>query len=207
MFNYDDYCLDGEVWKDIPSYEGIYQASSMGRIRTVDGKTTHTVRHGVRYWKGRIVKNKTKTPCKGGYKVTLWKDNKPIDWLVARLVCATFYGIPDEFISKNAKQRMTVNHKDGDRFNNSIENLEWMTIKENVNHAFDNGLIKTSKKITLTTHDNIEHEFRSLSKASEFLGMNSGYISNKLLKKCKVYDKSGNEVLSIKGVAVYYERR
>ena len=44
-----------EMWKDIPNYEGIYQASTFGRIRTCEGKTTYTKRHGIRHWKQRIL--------------------------------------------------------------------------------------------------------------------------------------------------------
>ena len=123
MFNYEDYCLDGEVWKHIPNYEGLYQASNFGRIRSVEGKTTESVWHGTRVWKGRILKNKTKIPQECGFRVTLWKDKKSLDLLVARLVCMTFYGVPKNMNNKDVKLRMTVNHKDGNRFNNNIENL------------------------------------------------------------------------------------
>ena len=47
-----------EIWKDIPDYEGIYQASNLGRIRTASNKTTHSVRHGIRHWEQRILKFK-----------------------------------------------------------------------------------------------------------------------------------------------------
>ena len=64
MFEYDKYCLDGETWKDIPNYEHLYQASDIGRIRSIDGKQTFTKKHGIRTWKGRILKNKTKSLLK-----------------------------------------------------------------------------------------------------------------------------------------------
>lgn len=47
-----------EIWKDIPDYEGIYQASNLGRIRTAPNKTTYTELRGVRHWKMRIMKGK-----------------------------------------------------------------------------------------------------------------------------------------------------
>ena len=58
-------CHSEETWKDIKGYEGIYQASSFGRIRTVEGKTTYTERHGVRHWKSRILKGRGNNPVTG----------------------------------------------------------------------------------------------------------------------------------------------
>ena len=100
-----------EIWKDIPDYEGIYQASTLGNIRTVEGKTTFSVRHGERHWKSRILKGRGDN-YKTGRRVSLWKDKKCKDWLVARLVAITFLGKPET--------NLTVNHKDGNRLNNKI---------------------------------------------------------------------------------------
>lgn len=176
----------GEMWKDIPGYENIYQASSLGRIRSKDGKVTHSVRHGVRKWKSRILKPKG---CADqsliGYRVTLWKDKKPHDYLVARLVCATFY---ENLLDTD----MTVNHKDGNRLNNRIDNLEWVTRKENIQHAFDMGLNTAQKSISLE-HNGVVLIFRSLSQASEFLGHNHGYMSLALKKGRKITDILGRE--------------
>ena len=125
-------CYENEIWKDIPNYEGIYQASSFGRIRTVEGKTTYTKRHGARHWKSRIMKGRGNFPI--GKRVGLWKNGIVKDWLVARLVAITFLGYP----TNNAN---TVNHKNGNRFDNRLENLEWLSLEDNIRHAFDTGLV------------------------------------------------------------------
>lgn len=180
MFDFDIYCLPNEEWKDIPNYEGIYQASTLGRIRTVDNKATESIRHGIRHWRGRILKNKTKIPDKSGYKVTLWKNKQAIDYLVARLVCTTFYGENDD---------MTVNHKNGNRLDNRVENLEWLSLKDNVKHAFKNDLAH-QEKITLTNDGNI-FQFRSMAQASLFLKRNKGYVSGRLKYNKEIKDIDG----------------
>lgn len=120
-----------EVWKDIPNFEG-YQVSNLGRVRT-HNKITYTKMHGDRHWKDRILKYKGQT-YETGYRVDLWKNGKPNTMLVARLVAFTFY---DEDINNH---KLTVDHIDGNRFNNKLENLELISLAENIRRAFKNGL-------------------------------------------------------------------
>lgn len=161
------------IWKDIVGYEGIYEVSSCGQVRSHKNKTTHSERHGTRQWKQRILKQKVSkdNTC----RVSLYKNKKERTWLVHRLVAKAF--IP------KVGGKEYINHLDGNRLNNSIENLEWCNHTENNNHAFDSGLIKTAEKVILLNKDT--HEplyFRSKAKASEYLGKNDGYISGVLIK-------------------------
>lgn len=158
-------------WRDIPGYEGIYEASDTGQIRSKDGKVTHSVRHGKRIWKGRILKQKVSkdNTC----RVALYKDKKEKTWLVHRLVAITF--IP------KLDGKDYINHIDGSRLNNAVNNLEWCNHFENNNHAFDTDLMKNKYKVVLVHRETKDmNYFRSLSKASLFLGKNVGYLSNKL---------------------------
>lgn len=173
-----------ENWKEIKGYEGIYEVSDLGRIRTMEGKTTHSVRHGTRVWKQRIMKCKGYTP-KTGFRVSLWKDKKSKDFLVARLVAFNFL---NEDINN---RELTVNHIDGNRMNNHISNLELVSIGDNIRHAFETGLIKTEKETKLKCLKTGKIKtFRSMSKASLYLGYNVGYISSKIKKnKLVINDK------------------
>ena len=168
-----------ETWKEIPGYEGLYEASTFGRIRTCEGKKTYSVLHGERVWKQRILKPKACSDyniC--GYRVTLWKDKKPKDYLVARLVCTTFH---ENLIGTN----MTVNHKDGNRLNNNVDNLEWLSLADNIRHGFENNLYKQNKT-TLESEDTGEiYTFRSQTEAGAFLGRNRGYITGLVKNKRK----------------------
>lgn len=64
-----------EIWKDIPGYENLYEASNLGRVRTCEGKITSNARYPIRKWKSRIMKFKTSTNKYGrkDYRVSLWK--------------------------------------------------------------------------------------------------------------------------------------
>ena len=174
-------CYENEIWKDIPDYEGLYEASSFGRIRTKEGKTTYTNIHGNRLWKSRIMKGRGNNYLTGK-RVGLWKNGKVKDWLVARLVAITFLGKP-------TKEANTVNHKNGNRLDNRIENIEWLSIGDNVRHAFETGLMPY-KKVKLY-NENCELIFRSMSIASKYIGRNEGYISLCLSENRRIKGKDG----------------
>lgn len=163
-----------EIWKDIPNYEG-YQVSNLGRVRTFN-KTTYTKLHGIRKWKNRILHYKSRS-YKTGYRVDLWKNGKPQSFLVARLVAFTFY---NQNINNH---NLTVDHVDGNRFNNNLNNLELVSLKENIQRAFNTGLVSSQIKIKVINKiTNEEKTYRSMSLASTSINKNKGYISEKINK-------------------------
>ncbi|MCG1009249.1 HNH endonuclease [Salinicoccus sp. ID82-1] len=162
-----------EIWKDVVGYEGIYEVSTHGRVRTHINKTTHSNRHGVRKWRQRVLKEKD--PKGRDVRVSLWKDKVEKSHLVHRLVA-------DAFIPRT-RGKDSINHIDGNPRNNHVSNLEWCDYKHNNNHAFDTGLIKTGREIFLVHKETGEAKyFRSMARAGKFLGKNAGYISA-LLKR------------------------
>lgn len=172
-----------EIWKDIPDYPG-YQVSNLGRVRT-HNKTSYTERHGIRHWEDRILKFKIKDDKKAyttGHKVDLWKDGKCKTLLVARLVAFTFY---EEDINNH---KLTVDHIDGNRLNNNINNLELVSLSENIRRAFKNDLMPQNKTKIIDKETKEEKIFNSMSKASSFIKRNKGYISNKTKKN--IYEDS-----------------
>lgn len=160
-------------WRDVVGYEGIYEVSRCGQVRTKEGKTTYSRLHGERKWKQRVLKQKvSKDNC---CRVSLWKKGNEKTWLVHRIVAKAF--LP------RVEGKNYVNHIDGNRLNNHVTNLEWCNHTENNNHAFDTGLMRTNNKVVLVNKKTEEPIiFRSLSKASEYLGKNSGYLSNRFNK-------------------------
>lgn len=178
-----------EIWKDVVGYEGIYEVSNYGRVRTHKNKKTWSKQYNSwRYWKQRYLKNKT--PNGRDCRVALWKDGKVKDYLVHRLVAFAF--IPNNDITKDC-----INHIDGNPKNNHVENLEWCNHLENNRHAFENELIKIKHKVVLVrTEDKKKFSFNSKVEASYFLGRNHGYISAVIKReKTTATDINGNNYL------------
>ena len=123
-----------EEWKAIPGYEGLYEASNMGEIRSCEGKVTSNARYGRRVWKQRIIKQKFSTGKNGrrDYRVELWKDGTHTTFLVSRLIALTW--------CDGYQEGWTVNHKNGIPSDNRAENLEWLSHGDNIRHGFATGL-------------------------------------------------------------------
>lgn len=174
-----------EIWKDIPDFPG-YQASNLGRVRS-HNKVTKSARFPHRKWADRIIKDKVsaKDHCS---RVALWKDGICHDVLVHRVVADTFLG-------KNSDTNLTVNHKDGNRQNNRVSNLEWCTRRENIQHGFNTGLYDSIMiGCSLVSAEGQRFDFRSLSKASEFLGKCPGYLSDRIKRGNDLaYGMDGNK--------------
>lgn len=120
--------MEEEIWKDIPGYEGLYQVSNFGRVKSM-GRVSFSGPHysTKRKYPSKVLKHRL--IC--GYpKVPLCKDGIVTDWRVHRLVLLAFIGESD----------LECNHKDGNRSNNNLNNLEYCTRSENVEHACRTGL-------------------------------------------------------------------
>lgn len=117
-----------EIWRDIAGYEGLYQVSNEGRVRSLTRLIT-TKRGVVKRKKGALMKQ-----ClSSGYpRVALWIENIKTDIRVHALVAGAF--IP------NPENKACVNHINAVKTDNRVKNLEWATIKENNNHAYKMGL-------------------------------------------------------------------
>lgn len=131
-----------ERWKWIPGFEGLYEASTWGRIRSVDRWVIYA--NGRKHLhEGRILKPRR---TKGGYLlVTLYRDGKQHQFLIHRLVAETF--IP------NPENKPQIHHRDEDKTNNVVENLSYCTAKENINFGTGNKRRGASKSKTVEALD------------------------------------------------------
>lgn len=140
-----------EIWKDIPEYEGYYQASNLGRIKSVDRIVKHNC-GGPKKVRSKVLKGSID---KYGYRrIGLSKRGVVKHFFVHRIIALTFLG----------KSNLVVNHIDGIKLNNHINNLEYVTTQENTAHAVRIGLIKNNSKIN---ENNIIKDYQNGSRLRE----------------------------------------
>lgn len=121
--------FDFEVWQDVDGYEGLYQVSNLGRVKSLKRIDTKPYKDGFRT---HIVNERILKPfaTRTGYLlVKLTKDKKEKSYQVHRLVAIAF--IP------NPENKPQINHKNGKREDNNLLNLEWVTASENARHKID----------------------------------------------------------------------
>lgn len=156
-----------EVWRDIQGFEGYYQISDCGRVWSLDRQVLRSTNGSTRLCKGLILKNKID---KDGYNtVELWIKGKKNTKRCARLVGQNF--IP------NPHNKPEINHKNGNRSNDAIGNLEWSTVSENRlhSHRILKRKIGTEREIqALNTKGEVLH-FDSI-KAAERAGFHRNSI-------------------------------
>jgi len=180
----------GEIWKDIPNYKGLYQVSNLGRIKSVERKVKY--QNSLRSVKEKI--KKTFIGKQGYERVELSKDGINKKYNVHRIVAKAFI--------HNLYNKETVNHINGIKTDNRVENLEWATKSENNLHAHKIGLAKNSEKqrniaklycqenkikplIQLDLDNNFIKEWKSAVEVEKILGINRKNISQCITKRNK----------------------
>ena len=166
-----------EIWKDIEGYEGLYQVSNLGRVKSVD---RYVDWYGSKQFKrGRIIAQRKRRKNSSYLSVSLWKDNKPLAITVHRLVAIAF--VP------NPEGKPQVNHIDENPENNRADNLEWVTAYENMHY---NALIdrineRVAKPVqAFNEAGELIYSFDSIGEAEKY-GFNRYAISSNINGRTK----------------------
>lgn len=168
--------MQNEIWTDIHGYEGRYQVSNFGRVKSLP-RTFKAKRGGQRVVAGKILAT---NPNKKGYQVfSIVKDGKRNTLNVHSLVA--------QYFVDGRKPGLQVNHKDGDKSNNYFKNLEWVTQSENMRHSIDvlgksfaNGENHGRSKLTQSDVNDIKEMLSGgckLRLVAEKFGVSIGAIS------------------------------
>lgn len=122
--------MNTEEWRAVVGYEGLYEVSSLGLVRSVDRVRPHGLGGASRTLRGRVIRGWIN--CKGYLHVAMSKNGVVEKRAVHTIVCDAFY--PD------SRDRECTNHKDGNKLNNCAFNIEPSTYSANNSHAFRTGL-------------------------------------------------------------------
>lgn len=152
-----------EEWKDISGYEGLYQVSTEGRIKSIPRITNGIVCNG------GILKQSVNN-VNGYCYVKLYKNGKGKTMRVHCIVMNTFMPVNKKY---GFDPQYTINHIDGNKQNNCLPNLEWCSQSDNQKHAYVVGLEKItwSKKVICLDNHKI---FNSIKEAGIFVGGKNG---------------------------------
>ena len=177
-----------EIWKSVKDYEGLYEVSNKGNVKTIPHYVN--TRYNKREVKGKILKP---TKNNNGYiRVGLSKNGKQIIYSIHRLVAIAFI--------ENVNNLRCVHHRDSNKHNNNLENLEWISIKDNTKRAYLDGLFKPvsptkgkfgkdnhrSKQIAQFTKNNeLIAEFEGARDAMRKTGIDNRLISKVIAGKNK----------------------
>lgn len=169
-----------EEWRSAVGYEGFYEVSSLGNVRSLDRLVPAKVGNGRQYWGTRLHRGKELTPTghrKHYLKIEASIENRQHTVLVHRMVADAFLGPRPEGCE--------VNHIDGNKHNNAAENLEYVTKAENMRHALDSGLVAVGEARSNAKYTTpqvkwalaLVHSGMSVKEAAEQTGLPAGRLS------------------------------
>ena len=159
-----------EIWESIPGYKGEYLISSSGRVKNNKNKL-----------------RKLQVDNKGYVKIALCKKGEVQQYAVHRLVAQTFIS--------NSENKLEVNHKDGNKLNNCISNLEWCTSSENQKHAFSTGLQSLTNYSIYKSKEALQKLTNEQTKEIKELYVTGEYTHRKLAGIYKVSHTTIGDVL------------
>lgn len=185
--------LEGEEWRDIQGFEGLYQVSNLGRVKSLD-RVVYKKDGTTQIYKERILKQSNL--WNEYLVVNLSRNGKPIMHRIHRLVAEAFLPNPNNY--------PIINHKDENKTNNSVDNLEWCSYSYNLNYGTarerglqankENGIYDRLKELRSKAVNQIDifsneiiKQWKSMREVERELGFSNSAISKCCKGKKKTY--------------------
>ena len=187
-----------EIWKDVKGYEGLYQVSNYGRVKSME-RTVSCHKFFVKNWKEKILKPTLQN--NGYYSLPLFREGKMKRYSVHRLVALAFV--------ENGNNKKIVDHINGDKKDNRAINLRWVTSKENTNNVntkfnmkntfdkmndFSRNMAKENSRkskiravVQIDDNNKIVGRYDSISEAARVTGYNKNSISTSRQANVRLY--------------------
>lgn len=183
-----------EIWKDVKGYEGLYQVSNLGRVKSLEVKVPSGTKRGGKFFRTKKEKIMSKSLDKGYEFIRLSNNKITKNHRVHRLVAEAFIPNPNNY--------PCVNHKDENKLNNCVNNLEWCTTAYNNNYG--TRLTKISKSLTnnpkiskkVNQYDkngNFIKQWESMIEVERQLGIKNEHIGQ-CCRKVKKYKTAGGYI-------------
>jgi hypothetical protein len=179
--------LPNEIWRPVPNYENAYEISTSGKLRSIE----RDIRIGYKTRKISAKMIKSRINNWGYEEVKLSKNGLMTTTCIHILVAKAFI--------LNAANKPEVNHKNGIKTDNSLQNLEWVTHAENMQHAYQYGLIKAKTK-PIVNHCTGE-EFKSIKEAATFYNVPYGSLKGYLNGNRKITTSLKTEIICLEHAA------
>lgn len=165
-----------EIWKPIKDYEGLYEISNFGNVKILARNYTRYNYLTKRYNIIKVKEKITQGTTNGGYRrICLTKNKVEKNKHIHKLVAEAFIPNPNNY--------SYVNHIDGNKQNNYIDNLEWCTLYQNNTHAYKTGLRKSTDITPILQYDlegNFIREYKSINEASKETNLDIRHISRNI---------------------------
>lgn len=165
-----------EIWKDITGFEGHYQVSNLGRVKSLEWIYYSGQGHYAKKVQPEKILSQ-KISKKTGYCIVLLYGEK-------RHYCSVHRLVAEAFLPK-LEGKTIINHKDGNKQNNKVENLEWVTYSENTIHALRHGLRTITPVIEYDLLSTETRYWDSVKEAADFYNVTRGVIYNCLNGRIK----------------------
>lgn len=187
-----------EIWGDIPKFEGYYQVSNLGNVRSVERIIKYRDGRTFNYPSKQL--NQTKD-TKGYLQVGLNVNGRQTTHRIHRLVAETFLVKPEIKL-------ISVNHIDGIKANNQLDNLEWVTYSENTKKGYDIGLFDKSREAARERMKNNTYQCKEVEVTFKNTGITKNFKSareaSRYINRCLNYF---TQLLRIGGENKYYKVR